>query len=599
MPNGAGLLLTAGTNRRACAFDERTGRRVWRKKLDDQPLGPPRPFGDAVWIATGPRVPALVKLDGATGRELAKRSVVPLAGPPVSAGGYLVAGGLNGSIFAFRDLPQADLAVDEMSEDAWQTAVGGGIRVAPVPWGDTLVVAGTLADSVIALDAATGKRVWSFDAGGAVYGLTAFGSELVVTTYDGRVSGVLPATGSVAWSWTVGGPLGSPAAAREDLVVVVSTDGDVTAIDRKTGPRWTARLRQAVEARPILTDRSVVVATRSGSVVGLETELGTREWSLDFRGPLTTPPTITTDRIFIADGGGHVRAFAHGGGRGREPAPSADRGAEVHPAPARSDGSDSASVSVISRPAGLGVLVDGVFAGWSPVDSVRVEPGIHHVAVRDSAGRLVAPPRAEEWVRLEAAEHKEVYLSTNSDVFVESLPIGATVSAGPQYLGTTPLTVPRTVETTLRFRHPGYADTLVALDAVPSSRLRVRLLPVGGPALPLPPRHEHVSWYTKDWVRWGAPLLTLAAGAAAVLLREEANDAYDAYLVTGERRARESHLDRAERYDRRSLVAWISAEAFFGVAFYSWIRSDERTERALDLPGPTALRDPAERRVSP
>jgi hypothetical protein len=238
------------------------------------------------------------------------------------------------------------------------------------------------------------------------------------------------------------------------------------------------------------------------------------------------------------------------------------------------------------------VLLDDRFVGWTNLDSLFVSPGFHRVTLRDSAGLLAHEALAEEWFRIDSGEHSSVFLSPRKTIRLESVPPGATVSSGSEYLGTAPVLAPRRPGSLLRVRHPGYRDTLVAVDDIESSRVLIRLKPEAKDLTRLapPPAKERKPWYTQDWVRWGAPLLTLASGTAAVLLRQEANDAYDDYLRTGERRSRDEHLSRAERLDRQSILSWVAAEVFFGFAFYSWIRSDEETERSSDLPGPVARR---------
>jgi hypothetical protein len=214
------------------------------------------------------------------------------------------------------------------------------------------------------------------------------------------------------------------------------------------------------------------------------------------------------------------------------------------------------------------------------------------VALRDSSGLSAGEGGVEEWIRVGPGEHKGVAISPRATLRVESLPPGATVSTDSEYLGTAPVLIPREPGAVLRLRYPGFRDTLVTVNEVESSRLVIRLKPEveGYEPLGFRPPDRKRPWYTKKWVRWGAPLLTLASGAAAVLLRQEANDAYDDYLGTGERRARERHFDRSKRLDRQSILSWVAAEVFFGFSFYSWIRSDEETERNSDLPGPVANR---------
>jgi hypothetical protein len=414
---------------------------------------------------------------------------------------------------------------------------------------------------------------------------------VVLTLYDGTVLAV-DALGRVLWSEFVEGPLLIPAAVGEGLVVTVSTGGVVTAFDPQRGTVWTASLQQTVEAPPVLSAEHAIIATRRGSLVGLQRHKGTRDWSLDFQGPVTVPPCVDPHRILVADGRGEIRAFAHAGAVQMPPSARTGRMNDEIPVTATSD-ADSAWISVSSEPSGLGVLLDGRFVGWTPLDSLWVSPGLHRIGLRDSMGWTAGEPQMEEWVRLASGDHRWLVLSPRGTVRLESVPPGATVTLDSEYLGTAPVVVAREPGSLIRLRHPGYRDTVVTVDDVESSSLVIRMMPDAGdlaPGVTLSLERKK-PWYTRDVVRWGTPLLTLASGAAAVLLRQEANDAYDDYLRTGEGRARERHLSRAERMDRQSIAAWVAAEVFFGFAFYSWIRSDEEEERQSDIPAPVAHGD--------
>jgi hypothetical protein len=296
--------------------------------------------------------------------------------------------------------------------------------------------------------------------------------------------------------------------------------------------------------------------------------------------------------MLVADGRGEIRAFAHAGAVQRPPSARTSEMKDEIPATASSD-ADTAWISVSSEPSGLGVLLDGRFVGWTPLDSLRVSPGLHRIGLRDSSGWMAGEPQMEEWVRLASGDHRWLVLSPRGTVRIESVPPGATVTLDSEYLGTAPVLVTREPGSLVRLRHPGHRDTIVTVDDVKSSSIVIRMKRDAAdldPGFTLSGERKK-PWYTRPLVRWGAPLLTLASGAAAVLLRQEANDAYDDYLRTGEERAREQHLSRAERKDRQSIVSWVAAEVFFGFAFYSWIRSDEEEERQSDIPAPVARGD--------
>ena len=69
---------------------------------------------------------------------------------------------------------------------------------------------------------------------------------------------------------------------------------------------------------------------------------------------------------------------------------------------------------------------------------------------------------------------------------------------------------------------------------------------------------------------WWA-LAWLAGTGLALYFQDIADDAYDDYLHLGEHTAQEDAFDKARRYDRYALSAWIGSEACFLMALREWL----------------------------
>ncbi len=84
---------------------------------------------------------------------------------------------------------------------AWRVKLGGAARLTqPVTAGGRLFVASIDAHTVYALDAATGKRVWQFVAGGRVDSPpTLYGEMVLFGSADGRVYCLRQSDGALAW----------------------------------------------------------------------------------------------------------------------------------------------------------------------------------------------------------------------------------------------------------------------------------------------------------------------------------------------------------------------------------------------------------------
>ncbi|MBS0569504.1 MAG: outer membrane protein assembly factor BamB [Proteobacteria bacterium] len=130
-----------------------------------------------------------------------------------------------------------------------------GARVRPAYADGKLFVAGIDGD-VAALDAATGRTLWSRRAG----------QRRGFILHHGQ--------NSVRWA---GGP-----AVDGDLLVVGGLEGEVHALDAGSGAdRWQAQVSSEVIASPAIADGIVVVRTDDGRLFGLNAADGSRRWVYD------------------------------------------------------------------------------------------------------------------------------------------------------------------------------------------------------------------------------------------------------------------------------------------------------------------------------
>ena len=142
----------------------------------------------------------------------------------------------------------------------WQERIGkgsdkSGVRISPAVLDGKLYAAGT-DGTISALDAATGKTLWS--------------------KHLGKRHGFVWHHGNNSVRWA-GGP-----GTDGKLVVVGSLEGAVQAFDAATGDeRWNAQLSSEVIAAPVIMDGVVVVRTNDGRLYGLDANDGSRKWTYD------------------------------------------------------------------------------------------------------------------------------------------------------------------------------------------------------------------------------------------------------------------------------------------------------------------------------
>ncbi|MCX8157916.1 MAG: PQQ-binding-like beta-propeller repeat protein [Verrucomicrobiae bacterium] len=104
------------------------------------------------------------------------------------------------------------------------------------------VYLGTMAGVLHALDADTGRDVWTFKAGGPILHAAALGEGRVFFgSADGRVYALEAASGKPAWSFQTGAAVWNAPAIHGGVVFIGSRDGFLYALDAATGQlRWKA-----------------------------------------------------------------------------------------------------------------------------------------------------------------------------------------------------------------------------------------------------------------------------------------------------------------------------------------------------------------------
>ncbi|MEI7037444.1 outer membrane protein assembly factor BamB [Fulvimonas yonginensis] len=177
----------------------------------------------------------------------------------------------------------------------WRESVGDGAMDTGVRLRPTVVDGVLYADSsdgkLVALDANTGKTIWSRSS--RTHGWFGWGDKKRKDAFY------------------AGGP-----AVSGDLLAVGTLDGHVYGINAKDGsPRWEATLKSEVLASPVIVGDLVVVRTGDGRVYGLDAGSGERRWVYDQSSvPLLSlrgngPLLVANGVVFFGSDGGRLVAL--------------------------------------------------------------------------------------------------------------------------------------------------------------------------------------------------------------------------------------------------------------------------------------------------
>jgi outer membrane protein assembly factor BamB len=167
---------------------------------------------------------------------------------------------------------------------------------------------GTWDGKVYALAAKTKKPLWTFETGDRVKGGAALArGTLLVPSYDGNVYGIDAATGEERWTSSPGAPLYATPAVAGGRVFVGSTGGSVYAYDVEDGGFvWSRSLGDAVYSSPAVWRNTVYVGSYNGSLYALDAASGDVRWQFAAEGPISGAPVVMAGNVYVSTLGGRT-----------------------------------------------------------------------------------------------------------------------------------------------------------------------------------------------------------------------------------------------------------------------------------------------------
>ncbi|MGW6523979.1 outer membrane protein assembly factor BamB family protein [Streptomyces sp. NPDC054962] len=162
---------------------------------------------------------------------------------------------------------------------------------------------------LVALDLATGRRLWKSSLPAPVSAAVASGGFLYVSGGRGGLYRISRSDGTWHRSGTAAALTASPAVA--DGTVVVNTGRSLTAFDATDGtPRWARRLPGLAQGQPFVLGIAVYIGHRTG-ILACDVRTGKRLWSDDVTWDPASQgdPATTADALYVTDRRGVVHAL--------------------------------------------------------------------------------------------------------------------------------------------------------------------------------------------------------------------------------------------------------------------------------------------------
>nr|WP_298716300.1 outer membrane protein assembly factor BamB [uncultured Steroidobacter sp.] len=165
------------------------------------------------------------------------------------------------------------------------------------------------------------QRVWSVGLGGDAERLrlalkpSVVDGTVYAASHDGEVVAMAAATGKRVWVAKTKLALSAGPEVGNGMVVLGSSDGDIIALDASNGAqRWRKAIASEILAKPLIVNDLVVIRTVDGHIEGLSATDGSTKWAVDEQVPRltlrgTAPPVLAGDRIIAGFDNGKVLAI--------------------------------------------------------------------------------------------------------------------------------------------------------------------------------------------------------------------------------------------------------------------------------------------------
>lgn len=164
-----------------------------------------------------------------------------------------------------------------------------------------LLLYGTQSGRLVAVDRASEREVWSFQAGDAIYstpivhrGIVYFGAA------DKKVYAVRVSDGAFVWAFPTQDIVSASPAAQGDTVYIASEDRTLYALDADTGKaRWSFTSGSPLVAPPVVAGEMLLASNDDGALYALHAATGQLLWTFAANGAITAPVTVVDGKIYF------------------------------------------------------------------------------------------------------------------------------------------------------------------------------------------------------------------------------------------------------------------------------------------------------------
>jgi outer membrane protein assembly factor BamB len=192
----------------------------------------------------------------------------------------------------------------------WSSPDGGGMSSPAVA--DNAVYVGSSDRNISALDASTGALLWKYRTGGIVYSSPALYDGVVYAgSWDYNLYALDASTGTLLWNYPTGDEVRSSPAVKNGIVYFGSSDSNVYALDANTGAllwKYTTG-GELSSSSPAIANGVVYIKSNDGNLYALDATTGARLWNYPVTGWGDSSPAVADGVVYIGSDDGNLYAL--------------------------------------------------------------------------------------------------------------------------------------------------------------------------------------------------------------------------------------------------------------------------------------------------
>lgn len=207
-------------------------------------------------------------------------------------------------------------AIDALTGRLLWTSLNGGGMSSPTVAGNVLYV-GSNDYNISALDTSTGAVLWKSRTGSVVYSSPAVVKGIVYAgSWDGNLYALDASTGTLLWNYTTGGEVRSSPAVTDGIVYFGSADRNLYALDAGTGELIWQYVTgdELYYSSPAVADGLVYIQSSDHNLCALDASTGDVLWTYPVRGWGDSCPAVADGVVYIGSDDGNVYALDAGTG---------------------------------------------------------------------------------------------------------------------------------------------------------------------------------------------------------------------------------------------------------------------------------------------